>query len=233
MAFAGGKLWFTAQGSKAVGRYDPATSTSDWSMGTGQNTTHMIHVTADTDKIYTTNVESGTVSILQHQLVLPAIPPTGKLPPNAKPRMDWLQTLVDVGKGAEGFDVSADGEELWTAKPDGSIAIVDLQEKKPGGSIDTKVLGLHRLAFTPDGKRVLIVSVRTGDLLVYDAATRKEIKRLNIGQGAGIMMDARDNRAFISCTPNNYIAVFDLEKLEVTGRIDMGRPDGMATAVIN
>src|SRR6202020_1509242 len=30
LAFAGGKLWFTAEGTKTVGRYDPTTGSIDW-----------------------------------------------------------------------------------------------------------------------------------------------------------------------------------------------------------
>ena len=36
-SFVDGKLWFTAEGSKAIASYDPATDKVDWSMGTGQN----------------------------------------------------------------------------------------------------------------------------------------------------------------------------------------------------
>ena len=39
------KSWFTAEGSKSIGRYDPASGKLDWSMGTGQDRTHMIYVT--------------------------------------------------------------------------------------------------------------------------------------------------------------------------------------------
>lgn len=35
LSFADGKLWFTAQGSKALGRYDPQNRRFDWTMGTG------------------------------------------------------------------------------------------------------------------------------------------------------------------------------------------------------
>jgi len=42
LMFANGKVWFSAEGSKAVGSYDPATAKLDWSMGTGQDRTHMI-----------------------------------------------------------------------------------------------------------------------------------------------------------------------------------------------
>ena len=50
LVFVDGKAWFTAEGSKAIGRYDPATGKLDWSMGTGQDRTHMLFVTANTKK---------------------------------------------------------------------------------------------------------------------------------------------------------------------------------------
>src|SRR6476659_2817541 len=74
ITFVNGKAWFTAEGSKAVGRYDPATGKLDWSMGTGQDRTHMIYVTADAKRIYTTNISSGTVSILLDTLITPPFP---------------------------------------------------------------------------------------------------------------------------------------------------------------
>ena len=72
-----------------------------------------------------------------------------------------------------------------------------------------------------------------GDLVVYDAASRKEFKRVPIGHGAaGILMDPEGNRAFIACAPDNYVAVVDLKTLAVTGHIDVGgEPDGLAWAV--
>ncbi|RKG70860.1 YncE family protein [Corallococcus sp. CA054B] len=201
-------------------------------MGTGQNRTHMLHVTADEKTLYTTNVDSGTVSILENVLLQPTVPPTGVLPPTAKPQMDWVQTLVPVAEHSEGFDVSPDGKELWSASPTGALSVVDLKAKKGVATVDAKLPGAHRLEFTPDGKRVLAVSVRTGELAVFDTGTRKEVKRLKIGRGAAMLMDAEGNRAFVSCTPDNDVAVIDLKTLEVTGHIDVGgRPDGLAFAV--
>ena len=226
--FAGGKVWFSAEGSKAVGRYDPATGKLDWSMGTGQERTHMVYVTHDEKKIYTTNVNAGTVSILADTL-LPA-PPF----PGAQPRRDWIQTVVPVYKGSEGFDVTPDGKQLWTvSSDDGKIYAIDLVSKKLVFVIDAKALGANRLKFTPDGKRALISSLRNGDLQVFDVASRKEIKRINIGHGgAGIEMDPDGSRVFMGCTPDNYVAVIDLKKLEVIGHIDVGPgPDGLAWAV--
>ncbi len=147
--------------------------------------------------------------------------------------MDWNETVVPVGKGDEGFDVSPDGRELWTANAqDGTISIIDLADKKVTATLKAGIFGANRLKFTPDGRRVFITSLGIGDLFVYDAASRKEIQRVPIGHGAaGILMDPVGNRAFVACSPDNYIAIVDLKSMKVTGHIDVGEPDGLAWAV--
>ena len=242
LAFVGGKLYFTAEGAKAIASYDPIAARIIWIMGTGQNRTHMIFVTPDEKLIYTTNVASATVSILEKVTLPPTQPPpgmrvpTGAQPPSippgsSQPRTDWNQTVIPVGKGDEGFDVSPDGGELWTANAqDGTLSVIDLKTRKVAATLDSKTFGANRLKFTPDGKLVLISSLRSGDLIVYDAASRKLFKRVAIGHGAaGILMDPSGERAFIACGPDNYVAVLDLRNLEVTGHIDVGgEPDGLA-----
>ena len=230
LMFANGKVWFSAEGSKAVGSYDPASGKLDRSMGTGQDRTHMIYVTDDAKKIYTTNINSGPVSILVDTLIQPG----PGAPANARPREDWKQTLVPVSRGSEGFDVSPNGTELWTASAeDGTIAIVDLNAKKLTSKIDAKVFGANRLKFTAEGKLVFIASLRSGELTIIDAQSHKEIKRLKPGHGAaGILMDPDGSRAFVACSPDNYVAIVDLKTLEVTGHLDVGGvPDGLAWAV--
>jgi YVTN family beta-propeller protein len=244
LAFVGGKVWFTAEGAKAIARYDPATARIDWIMGTGQNRTHMIYITADEKQIYTTNVSSATVNILEKVALPPMGPPPGMRPssgaPNppppggAQPRMDWNETVIPVGKGDEGFDVSPDGHELWTANAqDGTLSIIDIGSKKVTATLDAKIFGANRLKFSPDGKLVLISSLGDGDLVIYDAGSRKECKRVNIGHGAaGILMDPDGGRAFVACMPDNYVTILDLRTLAVTGHLDVGgEPDGLAWAV--
>jgi YVTN family beta-propeller protein len=244
LAFGGGKVWFTAEGAKAIATYDPATSRIDWIMGTGQNRTHMIFVTPDLKQIYTTNVNSATVSILEQVTLPPMGPPPGmQLPQGARPgppmpaanlpRMDWSETVIPVGKGDEGFDVSPDGRELWTANAqDGTLSVIDLASRKVMAVLDAKTFGANRLKFTLDGKLVLISMLGDGDLVIYGAASRREFKRVHIGHGAaGILMEPNGKRAFISCGPDNYVAILDLKTLEVVGHIDVGgEPDGLAWA---
>jgi YVTN family beta-propeller protein len=258
LAFVRGKLWFTAEGAKVIGSYDPALGKVDWVMGTGQNRTHMIYVTPDLKQIYTTNVASATVSILE-KIARQMGPPPGMMPgmapgmqggpppgmppgepgrdgpgPGGPPRMDWNQTVIPVGKGDEGFDVTPDGRELWTANAqDGTISVIDIAAKKVVATVDANVFSANRLKFALDGKLALISSLGSGDLVIYDVAARKELKRVKIGHGAaGILIQPDGSRAFIACTPDNYVAVLDLKTLEVTGTIDVGgEPDGLAWAV--
>lgn len=229
LAYANGKVWFSAEGSKSVGSYDPAIGKLDWSMGTGQERTHMIYVSADAKKIYTTNVSSGTVSILIDTLIAPG----RNAPPNARAREDWMQIVVPTERGSEGFDVLPDGTELWTASSDnGKISIIDLSANKLAAQIDAKVNGANRLQFTLDGKKAFISSLQSGDLTVLDTKSLSVIKRIKIGHGAaGILMDPDGSRVFVACSPDNYVAVIDLKTLEVINRIDVGAmPDGLAWA---
>jgi len=243
--FADGKVWFTAEAAQAIASYDPATQKIDWILGTGQNRTHMIYVLPDAKRIVTTNVNSGTVSIIEksampapsgpapnsQQGTAPGAPPPGS-PPRSQ-REDWYQTIIKVGAGSEGFDVSPDGKEIWTANAhDGTIAIIDFAQKKLLQTLSANVRGANRLKFTPDGKHVFVSTLSGPDVVVFDAATRKEIKRIPMGHGAaGIQMQPDNSRAFVACTPDNYVVAIDLKSLQVTAHIDAGpEPDGMAWA---
>ena len=238
LVFQGGKSWFTAEAAKALGRFDPATGKIDLILGTGQNRTHMIWVSADGQRIVTTNVNSGTVSIFTQEPVRLPGPPPGARPggplPGAPqmPRTDWNETVVRVGNGSEGFDVSPDGKEVWVANAqDGTLSVVSLAEKKVLQTLAVNTPGANRLKFTPDGKMVLVSS--GPELVVLDAATRTVKARVPIGHGsAGVLVEPNGVRAFVACGPDNFVAVVDLHTLKVIGHVEAGgEPDGLAWAV--
>jgi YVTN family beta-propeller protein len=226
LTFVGGKPWFTAEAAKAIGRYDPLTHKVDWILGTGQNRTHMIYVAPDQQRIITTNVSSGTVSLIDQEAIHMPGPPPGAA------RKDWNETVIRVGNGSEGFDVSPNHREVWVANAqDGTLSVIDIAAKKVVQTIAANAHGANRLKFTPDGKRVLVSS--GPELIVLDAATRHVIKRIPIGHGSGgVLIQPDGTRAFVACSPDNYVAVIDLNSLTVTGHIQAGtEPDGMAWAV--
>jgi DNA-binding beta-propeller fold protein YncE len=262
LMFVGGKVWFTAEAAKAIGSYDPATKTIDWILGTGQNRTHMIYVFDDLKRMITSNVSSATMTIIEKSSGgrgprrgpggpppgSPPGPPDGRGPggpppgmqsgpgrgPMGPPQGDWEETVVAVGRGAEGFDVSPNGKEIWAANAqDGTISIVDIAGKKVSRTLAANVMGANRLKFTPDGKLVLVSTLSGPDLAIFDAATRREVKRVKVGRGAaGIQMQPDGSRAFVACSPDDYVAIVDLKTLQVAGHLDAGKgPDGLAWAV--
>ena len=263
LTFVAGKLWFTAEGAKVIGRYDPAARQIDLVLGTGQNRTHMIAVSEDAKRIITTNVSSATLTILEQttggrgqgpggpggpppQAGARGGPPDGPPPggpgsgptqrgrgPGGPPQPNWDATVVPVGRGVEGFDVSPDGRQIWAANAqDGTISVVDVATRAVTQTIQANVNGANRLKFTPDGAHVLVSTLNGPDLTVFDAASRRETKRIALGRGAaGIQMQPDGARAYVACTPDNYVAIIDLKTLEIAGRIQAGtQPDGLAWA---
>ena len=259
--FAGGKLYFTAETSKAIGRYDPATQRIDWIMGTGEDRTHMIWVNPTLDKIVTSNVSSGTVSIIEAG---PGGGPFGGPPPGgaqgqtgrgpqAGPppgrggnQQNWEVTDVTAGRGSEGFDVSPDGKQIWTANAqDNTATVIDVNAKKDITVFPISVRGANRLKFMPDGKYVLISGLGAGgrggggeassapDLVVIDVVTHKEVKQLKLGGGsAGILIDPDGSRAFVASSGGNKVVVVSLKDFSIAGEISpLGQPDGMAWAI--
>ncbi len=216
MFFADGKVYFTAEVNKLIGRYDPAGNQVDWLLGTGQNTTHMVLLNKDSSRIFTANISSDSISIFER------VGTAG-----------WNQTVVPVGKGPEAIDLSPDETQIWTAHSrDGGVSIIDIAAKKVIQTVDVGTKRSNRLKFTPDGKLVLISDLEAGEVLVLDAASRKTIKRLKLGRGTeGILITPDGTRAYAAVNAEDYVGVIDLKTLEVTGRIATGSPDGMAWAV--
>jgi DNA-binding beta-propeller fold protein YncE len=250
--FRQGRVWFTAEAAKVIGSVDSANGQVNWVMGTGQNRTHMIYVFPDAKKIVATNVNSATVTILEHtERAAGGGPPppqggpnwqgAGQPPPGPRgpggpppgpPGGDWNETVIPVGGGSEGFDVTPDGRQAWVANAwDGTISVIDIAQKKVAGTIQANARGANRLKFTPDGSRALVSA--GPEVVVFEVATQKEMKRLRIGNGGGggIQMQPDGQRAYVAFAQDGFVAVIDLKSLEVVGKIDAGpNPDGMAWA---
>jgi YVTN family beta-propeller protein len=248
ITLAGGKVYFTAEGAKVVGRYDPVTRTVDWVLGTGQDGTHMVIVSNDLKRMFTTNVASATVCVIEQTAggrrggpPIGAPPPGGNdrgragRGPNGPSMSDWHVTVVPVGRGAEGFDLSPDGKALWVANAqDASVSIVDVPTKTVTQTVRVAFASANRLKFTADGRYVFISDLGGGDVIVLDAATRKEVRRINVGGGAaGILMSPDGSRAFVAVGSQNGVAVIDVKTLTMSSRIETGPgPDGLAWAVL-
>ena len=215
--FADNKFYFTVELNKLIARYDPATNQLDWLLGVGQNRTHMLVRTKYLNEIFTSNVDSGTVTAIEK-----SSDPSG-----------WKETNIPVGKAVEGIDISPDDREVWAANAgDGTVSIIDTASGKVTQTFNARTKHSNRLKFTPDGKFALISDPATGELIVLDTATRTITKMLNVGRNpGGILIVPDGSRAYVALAGDNAVAVIDLHKLEITSSIETGRgPDGLAWA---
>ena len=241
--FVGGKLWFTAEAAKAIGSYDPATHESRLDPGhRSEPNAHDLCLSGyEVDRHHQCQLRDSQHHREDGSQAGPADGrsaarrrwPTARSTTQVRPAATGMRRSCPVGNGSEGFDVSPDGREIWVANSqDGTVSIIDAAKKQVTQTLEVNAKGANRLKFTLDGKLALISTLRGPDLLILDTATRKVIKRLPIGHGAaGILMQPDGSRAFVACSPDDYVTVIDLKSLEVAGHIDVGgNPDGLAWA---
>jgi len=187
----------------------------DWVLGTGQNLTHMLVVTKNMSPIFTANIGSNSISMIEHG--------SGRDP--------RTETVITEDQGYKGCDISPDAKEFWAEKSgDGAVSVIDVAAKKVGQTIDVGSKLSNRLKFTPDGKLVLISDAGTGDLVVVDTGSRKVTKRVNLGKVLeGILIVPDGSRAYVAASADDKVVIFDLKTLSKTGEIATGHdPDGMA-----
>jgi YVTN family beta-propeller protein len=217
MQLVNGRVYFTSELARAVARYDIVSDRVDWIMGTGASATHMLAVTPDARRLYTTNIASNNVTAIRLDG-----PPS---PANI--------TQIAVGAQPEALDISPDGRELWVGhNGDGSIAIIDIDTNTVKHTMQVGLLPI-RLKFSPDGKRVLVSDPKggaSGEVIVLDAQKRMVEKRIALaGVPLGIQFAADGKRAFVSRAQARRVDVVDMQTLAVSGSVETGdAPDGLA-----
>jgi YVTN family beta-propeller protein len=156
---------------------------------------------------------------------------------------------VPTGEGAEGIAITPDGREVWvTNRGADTVSVLDTKTLVIAATLKVPQFPI-RVKLTPDGKRALVSCARSGDVAVFDAATRKEIKRIAIDREAvpgsadrlfstrfgkspvpvGLLIAPDGKRAWVASTNADVVSAIDLEALTVVSRVTAGKePDGLA-----
>lgn len=177
------------------------------------------------NRVYSANIQEGTVTQFDVK--------TGEKLGEAK-----------VGAGSEGIGISPDGKWVWTGnRGDHSVSAVETATMKTVETIPTPGLP-YRICFTPDGSKVLVPCPMAGELAVFDAKTRKLIKRISMNGGSekfengtekpgpvGVTVHPDGKYAYCAVQMAYAAAIIDLDKLEVVGMVKVGKsPDGVAVS---
>ena len=182
MAPDGKHAYFTAGQTGYVVEVDTKTNEITRGIPTHGKTSHMVYVSPDGERLYTGNIGSDNVSVIDRL--------SGR-----------LVTQIHTGKGCGGMAFTPDGKHLWvTNETDGTITIIEIGTHTARETLSCKGI-IKRIRFSDDGKLALVTSwTKKGELIIIDVATRKEIKRVTVGNHAiGVELSPDGKRAFVGC----------------------------------
>ncbi len=236
LAFVGSgddqKLLVTAEGERRLLVVDPWTMQVTRAIPTRQPGSHMVVASACGERAFVANGDAGSVTVIDLG--------SGE-----------TVKVVMTAPGAEGIAVRpGDGPgagDVWvTNRASHSVSVIDARTLEVKKSVVTGT-GPIRVAFTPDGARVLVSCVGTGELVVYDAESVGEVGRVllespehydafhpTLGSSTapmGLATSGDGRYAFVSSVLGGFVSVVDLEVLAIRSVIAFGPkagPDGVA-----
>ncbi len=211
LEFVSGKLFFTAEGAKVVGRYDPATEKIDWVVGTGQDRTHMVIASKDLKTVLTSNVSSGTISIIEQ-----AAPGQGRGPggPGGPGGRGPGGTSGGRGPGGPGMGPGGPGMNgrggPGGPPPGGGPG-------GPGGSPDWAITnvpvghGSEGFDLTPDGKELWVANANDATISIINVAAKKVVETIPSTQSANRLKITNDGKyAFVSDLGGTDLLIVDV-----------------------
>jgi YVTN family beta-propeller protein len=189
-------------------------------------------VAATSGRAFVANIGSGTVTVIDLERGI-------KL------------TDIATGEGAEGIDVAPDGSEVWvTNRAADTLSVIDPETLEILATVPCPGFPI-RVRLTPDGSRVLVSAARSGEVVVFERAERRELVRkkldLSTVEGfekrlfgdrfgdspvpVGLVVSPDGETAWVAATQADAVVVIDTRDLVVKGLLQTGRePDGMAWA---
>src|SRR2546430_12712711 len=192
-----GLLYVTAELDNAVDIIDPLSQKRVASIATERPEAHMLAITKDGKRAYTSNVGSGTVTVLD--LV------------HRKP-----VTVIAVSDVAQRISLSADDRWVFTAdqnKP--RLAVIDTKSHAASSWISLPSVG-YGTAPTLDGKWLLVTMQSANQVAVVDLSQMKVDRTVPVGTDP-VQILVRPDRpvAYISCSGDGKVAVLNLESWKV------------------
>jgi streptogramin lyase len=226
---AAGKLYISHEGTRIITRYNPETRAMEWAYGTGMGS-HLILVSPDERTIYLASGNGQRFGIME-QSAGRGGGGGGGARGGGRGGANWTFTTFPSGSRMEGMDITPDGREFWVLDMnENKVVIVNIADKTIAGSFTLPTKFTNRVRFSVDGRYAFFNELEGPELFVFDAVTRREIKRIPVGAGGeGIFPDPRGGRVYYAVSRGNKLAAIDVNTLTVASEVGgLENPDGMA-----
>lgn len=206
-----GRLYVTTELTDTISVVDPRTRTVVRRFPTGQKESHMLALTRDGRRAYTSNVHAGTVSVVDL---------TGGAPP----------VLIPVCRFAQRIALSVDETMAFTADQEQPrLAVIDTRKNAVG-----QWVALPGIAFgtapTPDGRFLVVTFPGRNEIGLLDLRTMQMARALAVPPTPqAVVVSADGGRAFVACDKSGQVAVVDLRAWKLQETIESGpMADGLA-----
>jgi YVTN family beta-propeller protein len=207
-----GRLYVTTELSQTVSVLDPKTHVIVDRLPTGQPESHMVALSRDGKRAYTSNAHAGTVS---------AIDVTAKK----------VLAVIPVSSYAQRIALSVDDRRAFTAdQTEPRLAVIDT-----GKNALERWVALPGIAYgtapTPDGKWLLVTLIKDKKVAVLDLAKMEIARTIDVPPAPQeIVVRPDGGEAYVSCDQSGQVAAIDLKTWAVR-LIDSGPlADGLAWA---
>jgi DNA-binding beta-propeller fold protein YncE len=208
-----GMIYVTTELDKSITIVDPKARKIIGSIPTGAEESHMLAISHDGKRGYTSNVGPGTVSVLD---------------------MVGRKTIamIPVSGQDQRISISADDKLVFTAdqtKP--QLAVIDTATNRVKTWVPLPALG-YGTAATPDGRWLLVAVPSTNQVAVVDLASMKVTRNIDVAAKPQEILIPPDGKvAYVSCAGAGKVAAIDLAGWKVEKEISAGNyADGLAWA---
>ncbi len=206
-----GLLYVTTELEQSVTIIDPATLKIVGRVPTGQPESHMLAISRDGRRGYTSNVGPGTVSVLDLHA-------------------RKLLSVIRVCQVAQRIALSVDDKYAFTSdQREPRLAVIDTDNNQVKTWIPMPGIG-YGTAVTPDGRCLLVALINRNKVGAIDLNTMQLSRTLDVPRAPQEILVRPDGaRAFVSCDASRQVAVLDLNHWKIEQLIDAGAgADGLA-----
>jgi YVTN family beta-propeller protein len=204
-------LWAACAQENAIAEIDVRNKAIRKLWNTQQKGSYLLAGAPDDKKIYVSNFDSGSVSVIN--------------------RTDASVHILRLGGQPIGIDVSPDSSAVWVSNlQNNTISVINTADDRIVQTLPAGGDGPARLKFTADGKQVWVTNLRSNELVAFDVAERHIVRRIPTGHGSkGLLVLPDGEHAVVSVMDENQIALVDVAAGQVLQRIPTGiAPEGLA-----
>lgn len=184
---------------------------------TNEQVSHMVELSADEEKVYVTNLGSGSLTVL-------SIPD------------EKIISTISTGEGTEGITLANNGSELWiTNRVSDTISIIDTGTLEIKDTFPSQGFPI-RAETSPNGNYTAASNARASSVTVFSTQSKEKLATVSTktpgvkdGMPIGLTFSDDNSRLFVANSNADQIVVINTDSWKVLETFPTGdTPDGIA-----